>query len=59
MVWVQIPSREEQKLTARNLLIKQVEDEQVMIEMSWIDGTVHESMNQVLQYLKNKLKSSD
>lgn len=42
-----------------NLLIKQVEDEQVMIEMSWIDGTVHESMNQVLQYLKNKLKSSD
>jgi hypothetical protein len=31
-----------------NLLIKQVEDEQVMIEMSWIDGTVHESMNQVV-----------
>lgn len=39
-----------------NLLIKQVEDEQVMIEMSWINGTVHESMNQVLQYLKKQTK---
>ncbi|CAG2201092.1 unnamed protein product [Mytilus edulis] len=41
-----------------NLYVKQIEDEMISIEMSWIDGTVRESMNQVLQYFKNKLKVS-
>ncbi|XP_076108731.1 uncharacterized protein LOC143076751 isoform X2 [Mytilus galloprovincialis] len=41
-----------------NLYVKQIEDEMISIEMSWIDGTVRESMNQVLQYFKNKLKGS-
>lgn len=39
--------------------VKQIEDEQIVIEMSWIDGKIREAMNQVLQYLKNKLRSSD
>ncbi|XP_052075615.1 RNA N6-adenosine-methyltransferase mettl16-like [Mytilus californianus] len=41
-----------------NLYVKQIEDEMISIEMSWIDGTCRESMNQVLQYFKNKLKVS-
>ena len=40
-----------------NLSVKQIEEEQIVIEMSWIEGSVRETMNQVLQYFKNKLKS--
>ncbi|CAC5388991.1 METTL16 [Mytilus coruscus] len=49
---------ENSSLLKCNLFVKQIEDEMISIEMSWIDGTCRESMNQVLQYFKNKLKVS-